>query len=311
MNQTPRPSLVRLPPNTQGRDWFVGDIHGKLAMLYRALEAAKFDPTKDRLIAVGDLVDRGHQSMEMLQLFARAPWAHSVLGNHEVMCLRSLLGESSQYVSHDPWLSRLDWEERPLAVEVMSRLPIALEVPLADGRRCGVVHAELPPQAPWSVVEKARLTDEDFDDPDERALIACLLWARRRFRLALKVRQDPQARSVSMGDRLKASILLQPAAGIDLVVAGHSVIDEDYRPLQVANYLWIDTGCGYGNGRLSLVSPVEGAYVQVHERTARLRTLPAPVDVSGFVLPEDQAAEVLARVRAAGTQEDWIYELGW
>jgi serine/threonine protein phosphatase 1 len=48
-----------------------------------------FDPYRDRVFSVGDLIDRGPKSLATLQLIAE-PWFHAVLGNHELMLLNYL-----------------------------------------------------------------------------------------------------------------------------------------------------------------------------------------------------------------------------
>lgn len=48
-----------LSPNLKGKDYVVGDIHGCYSLLYTKLTQLGFDFSKDRLISVGDLCDRG------------------------------------------------------------------------------------------------------------------------------------------------------------------------------------------------------------------------------------------------------------
>ncbi|MCW8994392.1 MAG: protein phosphatase, partial [Psychromonas sp.] len=48
--------------NDQGRDFFVGDIHGKYGLLMLALSNVNFNANVDRLFSVGDLIDRGEAS---------------------------------------------------------------------------------------------------------------------------------------------------------------------------------------------------------------------------------------------------------
>ncbi|WP_261986408.1 metallophosphoesterase, partial [Enterococcus faecium] len=58
-------------PNSIGRDFAVGDIHGCFSRLNSALNTIEFDPSKDRLFSVGDLVDRGpecHLILEWLEM---------------------------------------------------------------------------------------------------------------------------------------------------------------------------------------------------------------------------------------------------
>lgn len=302
------PGLLKWPVNERGRDWFVGDVHGQLATLHRGLEAIQFDTAHDRLIGVGDLVDRGRQSFETLEFFALNPWAISTLGNHEVMALRGIQGERTGYLSREPWRMLLTIEDQRKAVEYIRQMPIALEIPLADGRNVGVIHAELPPRAHWSVVEQARLVDADFHDEEEASLLACLLWSRRHFLLANEARWDPKARSVPYENRLRAALLLDAVHGIDMVIAGHNALDQNYSPLHVANRLWIDTGSGYESGRLTFVNPLDNVYVQIHGREVRTRTLPSPMDISAYRLPADQIAPALDRIRAAGREHELLFQ---
>lgn len=79
----------RLPRNRLGRDFVVGDLHGRRGVLEARLGAVGFDPRIDRVFSVGDLIDRGPDSLETLALIEE-PWFHAVLGNHELMLLHFL-----------------------------------------------------------------------------------------------------------------------------------------------------------------------------------------------------------------------------
>ena len=72
--------------NELGRDFVVGDLHGCIDHFERLLDQIEFDAEKDRMFSVGDLVDRGPDSMACLRLL-KEPWFHAVLGNHEDMML--------------------------------------------------------------------------------------------------------------------------------------------------------------------------------------------------------------------------------
>lgn len=78
--------VKRLPANQAGRDFVIGDLHGCRKELDRLLLLVKFDRSVDRLISVGDLVDRGPSSLDCLMLL-KAPWFHAVMGNHEQLML--------------------------------------------------------------------------------------------------------------------------------------------------------------------------------------------------------------------------------
>jgi serine/threonine protein phosphatase 1 len=72
-----------------GRDLVVGDLHGQRALLERELDRSGFDPKCDRVLSVGDLIDRGPRSLATLELIEE-PWFRAVLGNHELMLLNFL-----------------------------------------------------------------------------------------------------------------------------------------------------------------------------------------------------------------------------
>jgi serine/threonine protein phosphatase 1 len=72
-----RPPIARFAPNTRGRDFAVGDIHGAFRALQIALDAIGFDCAADRLFSVGDLVDRGPESARVTEWLDK-PWFHAI-----------------------------------------------------------------------------------------------------------------------------------------------------------------------------------------------------------------------------------------
>ncbi len=78
------------------RTLVVGDIHGKLGLFNRLLEEMDYCPGVDRLVLVGDLVDRGEDSKGVvsraLELKREAPDNVVVLrGNHEDMMINGAM----------------------------------------------------------------------------------------------------------------------------------------------------------------------------------------------------------------------------
>lgn len=74
------------------RTIIVGDIHGCYRELVKLLDKVKFDTSSDRIISLGDLMDRGKQSYEVFDFFRhlRAEMGDRCIiirGNHEQMLM--------------------------------------------------------------------------------------------------------------------------------------------------------------------------------------------------------------------------------
>lgn len=223
---TPHRTLAR---NTSGRDFFVGDIHGHYTHLLEQLAGVDFDPTRDRLIAVGDLIDRGSENLQVLALLDQ-PWFFSVLGNHEIMMLEWLLGDAPHYyrmqvMNGGDWLGEVDDESlRHHAATLALKCPLAFTIDTALGS-VGVCHTD-PLLADWQVMQTFSL--DDFN-----AELACL-WSRQRYH------------------HVKMKHPLSPIEHVDYVVCGHVACE---RPVWAGNQVFIDTK--YRGGALT-VQTMEG-----------------------------------------------------
>lgn len=68
--------------------WAIGDIHGCWQTLQRLLERIRWDPASDELWLVGDLVNRGPASLEVLRwAAANDDRITAVMGNHDLHLL--------------------------------------------------------------------------------------------------------------------------------------------------------------------------------------------------------------------------------
>jgi bis(5'-nucleosyl)-tetraphosphatase (symmetrical) len=152
----------------------VGDVQGCCNELYNLLRQARFDAVRDRLWFVGDLVNRGPQSLEVLR-FVRGlgDRAVTVLGNHDL----HLLAQFTGHVRPRPD----DTLEQVLAAPDASELVDWLRArPLlhAEGQFV-LVHAGLLPQ--WSIDQAAALAREVEDalrSPHYRDFVAAMYGSR-------------------------------------------------------------------------------------------------------------------------------------
>lgn len=131
----------------------IGDVQGCTSCLKRLLDTIKFDPSTDQLWFVGDLVNRGPDSLGSLRLIRELDdCSICVLGNHDLHLIAAAYGvtkvrtgDTLQEIldSHD-CVELIDWlRHRPL---------FHVESPYC------LVHAGIAPQ--WSIDDAVRYASE-------------------------------------------------------------------------------------------------------------------------------------------------------
>lgn len=232
-------TVKKLPENKGGRDFIVGDIHGCFSLLEDALSATNFDEAKDRLISVGDLVDRGPES-ERAMSFLQKDWFYAVRGNHDEMALQFSQDIMNNNIdirtlmwgvqSGARWLlekQNLDLAER--VKEQFSNLPYAIEV-ITEDTITGVVHAEVAENMNWADFKNnliASVNKEKDYAHRVKGIKHQVMWGRNKVE-----------------DRDESIV-----EGVDRVFVGHSPLD---LPMQLGNVFYIDTAAAY-SGYLTLV----------------------------------------------------------
>lgn len=205
--------------NTQGRDFFVGDLHGCFYLLDEAMLRVGFDARVDRLFSVGDLVDRGEFSEQVIDWLAR-PYVHAVRGNHEQTLLdahaKKVDEDFHRMLGGDWWYDLgLSQTEQQSIIDAVDALPLMMSVDTEHGT-IGLVHAEV-----WGYDwMRARQVLSEPKTVYYDQLLTSSLWRRSKI-----VHND------------RASV-----SGVDVVVVGHTPVQKIQA---LGNVVYLDTGVGY------------------------------------------------------------------
>lgn len=198
----------------KGKLWAVGDIHGCYNLLMNRLNEIGFDFENDLLVAVGDLVDRGTQNIECIELLSK-PWFTSVRGNHEDLCIWGLSNRAAMQCHVEnggEWFYMLDGQAMYNIAKTFAELPVALEVN-HGGKKYGFVHGHIE-QNNWDEFKNTFSSEQLGRNPSDLAM-----WGRDRL--------DEEKKQYTH------------VSGIDVVIMGHTVTQ---KPCKRDNCYWIDTG---------------------------------------------------------------------
>jgi bis(5'-nucleosyl)-tetraphosphatase (symmetrical) len=125
----------------------VGDVQGCAAELDALLARLDFDPRVDRLWFVGDLVNRGPSSLDVLRFVSSlGDAAVVVLGNHDLHLLALARGRARFRDSDRPLQPVLDAPDRERLLDWLQSRPMLHH---EAGLGVTLLHAGLPPQ--WDI----------------------------------------------------------------------------------------------------------------------------------------------------------------
>jgi hypothetical protein len=85
-----QPHMTLVEPELKPKAIIIGDIHGCLDEFKMLLAACDYDPLQSSVILVGDLVNKGPYSAEVVR-YAREIGAYAVRGNHDDFALQYAL----------------------------------------------------------------------------------------------------------------------------------------------------------------------------------------------------------------------------
>lgn len=250
--------------NANARTFVIGDLHGCLDAFERLLHAIAFVEGRDHLWLVGDLVNRGPDSLGCLRR-VRALGASVVLGNHDFHLLAVAHGAVQQRAG-DTLTPILEAADSVDLIDWLRHQPL-----LVRQGHTVMTHAGIPPQ--WSIAQAQTLAHEvesvlqspawgDFIDHlygNEPARFSPELTGTARLRAI--VNTLTRMRFITSDGTLdfaaKASANDAPAGykpwfqyprkDNARVIFGHWAALDGNTPNQAINVIATDTGCVWGN----------------------------------------------------------------
>ncbi len=122
----------------------VGDVQGCAEELETLLERLAFSPDRDRLWFVGDLVNRGPRSLDVLRLVAQlGDAAVVVLGNHDLHLLAAARNGAGLRAQDQSLLPILEASDRESLLDWLQSRPMLHH---DEALAVTMLHAGLPPQ---------------------------------------------------------------------------------------------------------------------------------------------------------------------
>ncbi|BAL26039.1 symmetrical bis(5'-nucleosyl)-tetraphosphatase [Azoarcus sp. KH32C] len=258
----------------------IGDIQGCFSVLQRLLHHIHFDPVADRLWVVGDLVNRGPESLQTLRgLKGLGSAATIVLGNHDLYLLMVAAGHK-RLDDDDTLFDVLNAPDREELLAWLASLPLMH----VEGSHA-MLHAGLLPG--WTIAEALALSREVSDvlrGPDRKKLLLHLAgnrpeewsddlegWDRLRVIVNAMTRLRFCSADGRMALRAKGPPGQGPAGTVPwfkvpgrlsrshTIVCGHWSALGFYRE---PGLIALDSGCVWGNA-LTAVRLDDGAVFQV------------------------------------------------
>lgn len=219
------------------RVFAAGDVHGSFRLLDAELAKVGYDPQQDALVFVGDLVDRGPDSMEALEWIDR-PDIRRARGNHEEIAEMVANREAQlrwALKCGARWL--IQEKDHAKQIEIARRLndaPVAITLRTPGGRTVGITHADCPSEWDWVV----RVLS-DPRDPQHSRMVQTCLWSRSVIDHLI---DDVQATRGYPKSKCEVT-------GVDHVFHGHTIVRQAFAH---GDRSWLDTGAT-SRGRMTVI----------------------------------------------------------
>jgi len=233
-------------------EWIIGDIHGCRTTLEDLLSKIGWKEGSDRLISVGDLVNRGPDSLAVLRFFSSTPGVEAVLGNHDLHLLARAAGIRKER-SEDRFEEVLGATDASALLAWLRSRPLILQ----KGKTL-IVHAGLLPA--WGIDEVLQAARECLAELVRRGP-GVFFGREKNRRLAGMIQALTRLRVVDQQGRPDFSFV----QGLDALAPGMRPWFEDARVFHQgfrvvfghwamlglyrdARCTCLDSGCIYGGG---------------------------------------------------------------
>jgi serine/threonine protein phosphatase 1 len=153
--------------------YLISDIHGEYDLFIKLLEQINFNTKEDKLYIIGDVVDRGKDSIKALQyIYGNQDSMILLKGNHEDMMINAF-----KYYDNYHWFSNggkvtfdeymnLSKTEQNKILKYINELPCLLQIQV-DNKKYILSHAGIQTDHNGNIIETQ---DQDF-----------MLWSREEF----------------------------------------------------------------------------------------------------------------------------------
>ena len=162
-------------------DYCISDIHGYYDLFRRLLDKIRFGGG-DKLYVLGDIIDKGLDSIRLAELLFSMPNVYCIAGNHEYNFLKYYRALMRQTENYDWVLEKLrgyftdgrllDWETidrfdlLPFYIETDDFIGVHAGIPVKDGKFLPVSHATCE-----QLVYDRRFKDKDVLPQDGKCVL--------------------------------------------------------------------------------------------------------------------------------------------
>jgi len=214
----------------------IGDIHGCYDEMIALIKNSGIDTSKDIVVTVGDIVDRGDKAFEVVKYFSENKNAYCILGNHEIKHIKKDFTFNKE--DYSGWIQRQELEDNEYSeiIKYFKTLPIYLYI-ITEKSKYLIVHAGITKDI--NIVEIPQYIN-DFNNISNE--IKTIVGTGSRGRYGFKEGEEQWYDTIPKKDYT--------------IVYGHRALDNIIRGKR-ENVFGLDTNCCTGNNLSGLLLPEE------------------------------------------------------